>query len=151
MSTRTLIEFDPLASDGCSSLAALSHLRLVPKDATKEAQLAIIKAWFGEDWRAAVRACICHDRRYYLGGSTADRKRADVELRLAWLRIEGGNLWERASRRAFIETGYVAIRAFGGPEAKTPGVSWAYGGQRFEYTDEPAIEVVDGAETEDRP
>jgi hypothetical protein len=74
--------------------------------------------------------CVRHDERYYYGGSYADRLAADIELLVGW--ITDGMDPELAVMR------YRYIRAFGGPIWRRKNVSWAFGGEVFAYTDEPA-------------
>ncbi len=145
--------WDPSLSDGCSSLAFMTAAGLDAKF-TKEAQLAIIKVVFGTSWRRAITACHEHDRAYAFGGRPLDRSIADDNLQLAWLQIANEHrapnrrprsLWrywlERRGIRAWAATGYAAIRAFGGPQGRIPGVSWGYlpdqdGRRQFTYTEE---------------
>ncbi|KKK61586.1 hypothetical protein LCGC14_3012820, partial [marine sediment metagenome] len=125
-------------SDGCSSLAFMTKAGLDPKF-TKEAQLAIIKVVFGTSWRQAIRACHEHDKAYAFGGNRGDRLIADGVLLACWLEIGNQHrapnwrpwtLWqyrvERRGIRAWAAIGYEAIRVFGGPQGRIPGVSWGY-------------------------
>ena len=135
-----------LKSDGCSSLAFMTAFGFDPK-LTQEAQLAIIKNVFGTSWRKALAACKIHDRAYALGGHRIDRLDADFALQVAWNKIANEHTtssllpwvqwtyWrERVGIRAWSDTGYAAIRLFGGPGGRMPGVSWAYGNEVFRYT-----------------
>lgn len=77
----------------------------------------------------ATRACcVRHDEKYYYGGSAAARLRADRAF-YACLRLVGLPIW-----RAYIV--YYSVRLFGGPKGRKPGVSWAFGGEIFAYTDD---------------
>jgi len=117
---RTLPKWDPADSDGCSALPIGSR-----------ALRRHINTWFFRDLPDATVACEAHDEAYYYGGSRQDRLAADGAL------DEG---WKQAGvSRAVRALGYRSIRTFGGPRAKTPDVSWAFGGELFQYSDEPAI------------
>ena len=90
-----------------------------------------LNSWLFRNHPDATPACLAHDEAYYYGGSEADRLAADDALVAAW---------KEAGVPAFVRTlGYRAIRIFGGPAARTPGISWAFGGEYFQYSDEPAI------------
>ena len=132
---RELSPFVPADSDGCSALAFMTMTAR-----TVEAQLAIVIWVFGDDARAAIAACFAHDRRYYLGGSRQDRRRADAELAAAWRSLIGSR-WD-IRRRLFIAGGWAAVRLFGGPRGKRPGVSWSFGGGLFQYSAAPAMELA---------
>ncbi len=75
------------------------------------------------------RCCVRHDALYYPGGSFADRWRADVGLREC---LTGAGI-----NPAVADLMFAAVRAFGGPEFRVPGVSWAFGNQVFKYSDRP--------------
>ena len=124
---RTLPKWDPADSDGCSALALGSHtLR------------RRINTWLFQDHPDATLACEAHDEAYYYGGSKEDRREADRALDQAWKKA-GVAIIVRA-------LGSGAIRAFGGPGAKTPGVAWAFGGEFFQYSEQPAIPEPEGGE-----
>ena len=72
-----------------------------------------------------VFVCRAHDAAYYHGGSEQDRAIADVKFFLGLLHAEMD--FDTAQRY------FVAVRAGGGPEFRIPGVSWAFGGERFCY------------------
>lgn len=109
---RFLPRWNPAWSDGCSVPAWLRGR--VPLE-SPEAQ----------------RVCQEHDHTYYLGGSELDRLRADLTFALALLDTREREVTERY---------YIAVRIGGGPKARVPGVSWAWGGERFRYDPEPAEE-----------
>lgn len=126
MSRRTLPKWNPERCDGCSALPLGS-----------EALRRRVNTWLFRDHPEATVACEAHDEAYYYGGSEADRLAADDAL------VEA---WKAAGVSAFVRTlGYRAIRLFGGPGARTPGVSWAFGGEYFQYSDEPAVPEDEGA------
>ncbi len=124
---RTLPKWDPATSDGCSALALGSNtLR------------RRINTWLFRKHPDATVACEAHDEAYYYGGSKEDRREADRVLDEAWKKV-GVPIVVRA-------LGAGAIRAFGGPGAKTPGVAWAFGGEFFQFSDQPAIPESEGPE-----
>lgn len=77
------------------------------------------------------RRCITHDEHYYYGGPRRWRLAADRELRNGLL-ADGCPGW-----RAVLV--YLLVRTYGHPRFKTPSVSWAFGGNFFTYSDEPAM------------
>jgi len=117
---RTLPKWNPENSDGCSALALGSRR-----------QRQRVNGWFFRKNDAAKAACVVHDEAYYYGGSKRHRQDADKALAAGW-KDAGVSIIVRGLGRA-------AIRAFGGPGAKTPDVSWAFGGEFFQYSDQPAI------------
>jgi len=75
--------------------------------------------------------CVKHDEAYYYGGSKETREYADRNFYLCM--IENGiSTW-----RAYVR--FLGVRLFGGPGWKTKGESWSFGGNHFQYSDEPAI------------
>ncbi len=79
----------------------------------------------------AVRmACIRHDRAHYYGGSKQDRLDSDYKLMDEWQEA-GISKWKRT-------LAWRLIRVIARPGSKLPGVSWAFGGGRYQYDDEPA-------------
>ena len=117
---RTLPRWDPETSDGCSALPLGSRMLRQR-----------INGWFFRRNDAANAACEAHDEAYYYGGSKRHREDADKALAEAW-RNAGVPIIVRGLGRG-------AIRAFGGPGARTPDVSWAFGGEFFQYSEQPAI------------
>lgn len=118
---RTLPPWDPNTSDGCSALPVGSL-------ATRMRFNAFL---FRNHTPEARAACEAHDEAYYYGGSEEDRLLADNVMLKAW--EEAGVSW-------FTRTlAYRLIRLFGGPDARTPGVSWSFGGEFFQYSDRPAV------------
>jgi hypothetical protein len=103
---RPLPPWDDTMSDGCSATALLKHLFETP----------LVRA-----------ACVHHDRAYYFGGSREDRLRADYQLGVDWIRA-GLTVTE-------VESGIAAIRVGGEPWYRVKGVSWAFGGERFRYSE----------------
>lgn len=73
--------------------------------------------------------CVRHDEAYYYGGSKADRLAADNALKACWI-ANGMARW-RAEWR------YRRVRILGVPWLRIKGVSWAFGGDVFKYTDKP--------------
>ena len=116
---RTLPAWDRLTSDGCSALPV-----------GPRAFRLRINNWLFRYFDGATAACEDHDEAYYYGGSQDDRRQADRVLDEAW-RVSGVS-------RSIRFIGNRAIRSFGGPRAKLPGVSWAYGGSHFDYSEQPA-------------
>ena len=125
--SRTLPRWDPDWSDGCSVFAVL------PRWIRQPMQRKLIRFLAGQPAaaRAAIAACGRHDEEYYYGGSRGYRKSADERLRTGWRRA-GLPRW-------FVAIGIRAIRVFGGPGWRRQHVSWAFGGGRFRYDDEPAV------------
>ena len=119
MPNRTLPPWTPDMSDGCTALP-VGPLALRRR----------FNRWFFRRQRGATRACSLHDGAYYYGGSAADRLEADDALVRRW---EASGV-PRLTRWS----AYRATRLCGGPRWRTPGVSWANGGQVFRYTDAPA-------------
>ena len=72
-----------------------------------------------------IAVCRAHDRAYYYGGTEQDRAIADagfyVGLLCAGMPVTNADSY------------FAAVRQFGGPEFRIPGVSWAFGGGRFVY------------------
>lgn len=122
--SRTLPRWKSSMSDGCSALA------IGPRALRRR-----FNDWLFAPWPAAGEACARHDKAYYYGGTKQQRLEADEALDQAWgiAGVPG------ATRLA----AYAAIRAFGGPGWRTPGVAWSFGGELFEYTDAPAREAGD--------
>jgi hypothetical protein len=120
MSQRTLPPWDPATFDGCSAVTfgPLAWRRRVNERLFR-------------DHPGASEACKAHDEAYYYGGSEQDRREADQALLQAWAEV--GVPWLTRT------LGYRAIRLFGGPDRRTPGVSWAFGDEFFQYSDEPAV------------
>lgn len=116
-------------SDGCSFLALW-----LPGDARARWQR---KVWGSE---ALERAGVEHECAYYYGGRRSDRRDADAQLWRAWAE-HAGLLW------AFRV--WLAVRLFSGPRRRIDGVSWAFGGRRFRYSDEPAWPDFDGLDMGD--
>ena len=88
-------------------------------------------------------ACVKHDEAYYYGGPKELREAADRLL---------AERWKEAGVSAIIRGLAIgAIRAFGGPGARTPGVSWAFGEEYFQYSEEPAIPEDTPVAPEDTP
>jgi hypothetical protein len=77
----------------------------------------------------ARKCCVEHDRKYFLGGSRADREAADTEFRACLVKA-GVPMW-----RAWYL--WLSVRTFGGPSGRQPGVSWAFGDAIFRYTEKP--------------
>jgi hypothetical protein len=82
--------FDPAKSDGCT---------LSPD------------GWWGG-------ACVAHDGRYFNGGSAADRKRADQELR--------DNMIKNGAPPAVANLYYYGVRAGGAAQTALPW-RWGFG------------------------
>jgi hypothetical protein len=83
------------------------------------------------DINERIRACcVKHDESYYYGGSAADRFHADREFRHCLL--------NHGMSRFLAWTYYLGVRAFGVPWLRRGGVSWAFGGRHFAYSDTPA-------------
>ena len=82
----------------------------------------------------AIAACRRHDHAYYLGGSKIDRLRADLYFALALLDTD---------EREKAELYFAAVRTGGEPAFRQRGVSWAFGGEVFQYSDVPAEEDID--------
>lgn len=78
-------------------------------------------------------ACVRHDELYYYGGTEGDRLKADLKWAVAL--IDAGV----AFSQVWDWLGFV--RAFGGPEFRSFGVSWSFGGEVFAYTETPATPV----------
>lgn len=109
----------PSMSDGCSALPVgpiLVRRR--------------VNHWLFAGQPGATAVCEGHDEDYHYGGSKQDRLASDLRMRVRWEAI-GVKRWKRV-------VVYRLIRTFGGPRWRTPGVSWAFGGDVFKYTDEPA-------------
>lgn len=81
--------------------------------------------------KADTACCVVHDRAYYFGGSERARYEADSDLATCWLHAGMGG--------AQVTLGYTAVRVGGGPYGRQP-YSWAFGGNRFVYSDQPARE-----------
>lgn len=114
---RTLPRWRDAMSDGCSvpPVAGLTHEKL---------NLSIrLRA-----------ACVEHDHAYYLGGSRERRLAEDWRLGLAWLAT--GELSALA-----VEAFVGAVRVGGAPEYRRPGISWGFGGERFRYDPNQALET----------
>ena len=111
--TPTLPPWSDAMSDGCS---VPKWLRLVVPLETPE-QIAV---------------CRRHDASYYYGGSKVDRALADGEFFIGL--VKSGMEPDQARRY------FDAVRNYGGPAHRIPGVSWAFGGERFCYGEkaEPA-------------
>jgi hypothetical protein len=77
-------------------------------------------------WGDHRRCCVEHDRRYYYGGTKADRREADVAMRSCMV--------SRGMPAPFAWLYFGAVRVFGHPAGHRPGVSWAFGGGRFCYS-----------------
>lgn len=108
---RTLAVWNDAMSDGCS---VPSWLRwLIPLE-----------------FAAACAACVRHDEVYYYGGSRAHRALADHNLRIGLI-AAGMSGWRA---RMY----WIGVRLGGRPMFRVPNVSWAFGGGRFRYDDEPA-------------
>ena len=118
---RRLPAYDPLWSDGCT-LAPFLPVRWRARF-----QLWTIGVIAGDPAMAREMTYICerHDQRYYYGGSKEDRIDADQEM-LTSMEIHG-------IPRGFRTAAYRAVRMWGGPSWQTSGVSWAYGGEHFQY------------------
>jgi hypothetical protein len=117
---RTLPPWDPNTSDGCSALPF-----------GRQAARLRVNMFLFRDKPEARAACEAHDEAYYYGGTEEDRLLSDNVLLKAW--EEAGVSW-------FVRTlGYRLIRLFGGPGARTTGVSWAFGGEYFQYSERPAV------------
>lgn len=115
--------WSPEMSDGCSILPFLP-----PALRRQFSEWAIPQV--AENPHLAELACKMHDREYYYGGPPELRKTADRDLRRNWINA--------GVPRFKVEMGYRLIRLFGGPSWKREGVSWAFGGSRFRYSEEPA-------------
>ena len=72
-----------------------------------------------------IRVCRRHDEAYYYGGTASDRLREDLTFALGLL--------DTNMKSYRVVQYYEAVRAAGGPRFKIPGVSWAFGGERFCY------------------
>lgn len=73
--------------------------------------------------------CVKHDSEYYQGGSQEKRFQADLELRTCMIKNK--------LSVAEADVMFLGVRIGGGPEARVKGVSWAFGGERFAYSEEP--------------
>ena len=113
--------FDPSMSDGCSMIPWWPR-RLGRKRFQRWALRFVVR-----DVGAAEAICGAHDLAYYLGGTRDDRTDADLQWLDAMREID------RTPGRRFSQVGFIKIRRHGGPEGRIPGVSWAWGGGRFEY------------------
>ena len=71
------------------------------------------------------RMCRVHDAIYELGGTEEERLIADLEFAsdLLWTGMSAADVMDY----------FLAVHVFGGPEFRIPGVSWAFGGERFCY------------------
>ena len=78
-------------------------------------------------WGVHRSCCLEHDRAYHAGGSRADRRAADG----AFFRC----LIEKGMPRPIAWVYFGAVRVGGHPRFRRAGVSWAWGGSRFRYTD----------------
>ena len=116
--------FDPNLSDGCSMLP-LWPLWMGRRRIQRWALRLVVR-----DVEAAAAICCAHDRAYYYGGTEDDRMEADLRWQDAMWVID------RTPEHWFTMAGFVKIRELGGPEHKIPGVSWAYGGERYVDDDE---------------
>lgn len=110
--------WDPSMSDGCSVPDALRPLFPIDKP--------------------EIRAtCVLHDAAYYYGGTKEQRLAADLMF--------GYNLIATGKVSADTAEQFVAgVRAGGGPSGRIPGVSWAFGGERFCYDESPSKWDVGG-------
>lgn len=101
-------------SDGCSVPAVLRLV--IPQETEDECAM-----------------CERHDRAYYYGGSCADRKTADRQLRTDLMSV---GVW---APKAW---GYwAAVRVGGAPWLKIKGVSWAFAEDYFRYSARPAVDI----------
>lgn len=77
-------------------------------------------------WGDHRACCVEHDRRYYYGGTKAERLEADLAMYscmvasgmpapVAWLYFR-------------------AVRVWGHPAYRRPRISWGFGGRRFGYS-----------------
>ena len=113
---RTLKCWNDSMSDGCS---VPQILRLaVPKE--NPAQCSV---------------CAHHDQAYYYGGSRALRRETDATFRRA---LMAAGMWPV---KASIY--WLAVRIGGAPYYRVEGVSWAFGGNYFKYSAEPAQRTQD--------
>lgn len=82
----------------------------------------------------AMRACcVVHDHGYYVGGSEARKNQKDSEFRDCLI---------AAHVPVPIADGYFeGVQVGGRPEGRIPNVSWAFGGERFVFTEQPAKEA----------
>lgn len=110
MTRDDLPPWDPSMSDGCS----------VPEP---------LRPFFPCDDPAVRACCVIHDSEYYRGGTREQRLLAD--LMFAYNLLSTGQVSEETVWKMFL-----GVRAGGGPSGRIPGVSWAFGGNRFVY-DEP--------------
>ena len=80
---------------------------------------------------AQIAVCRAHDEAYYYGGSAEWRATVDATFYQGLL----------AAPMVFGKAAlyYRAVRLFGGPRLRIKGVSWAFGGERFQYDEEPAL------------
>lgn len=74
--------------------------------------------------------CEHHDEFYYYGGSRALRQLADRLLR------EGLIRFGMSAPRAWMY--WLGVRVGGAPWFRVQRVSWAFGGEHFRYSKEPA-------------
>ena len=96
------------------------------------------RGWWGDHREC----CVAHDASYYLGGSQEDRLRAD--------RVFYECLLAHGMPRLVAWLYHGAVRAWGHPRFRRPGVSWAFGGDSFQFSEAPATEDPELA-TETRP
>ena len=86
------------------------------------------RGWWGDHrW-----LCVRHDERYYFGGSKELRLAVDVGFFYGLLAV--------GMPRPIAYLYYRVVRVWGHPRYRIPGVSWAFGGEFFAYSDEPARE-----------
>lgn len=126
---RYLIKYNRGWSDGCSITPFLPRFLRVR-----------FNKWIVEknveNLQIALEICADHDEAYYYGGSEDDRMGADATWLVDMLTRAKANVW-------FARMGYKAIRTFGGPRWRRNGVSWAYGGGYFQYSEKPAKPITE--------
>ena len=119
---RTLPKWDPDSmSDGCSALP------IGPLAVRRR-----FNRWVFKRWPGTRKWCEAHDRGYRLGGPKWLRVMLDIKMLGGW-EEEGVPEW-------VLELTFRAIRFGGGPRWRTPGVSWANGGEFYRYDEQPARE-----------
>ena len=117
----TLPPFDPSMSDGCSMIP------LWPRWLGRKRFQGWVLRFVVTDVERMKEICCAHDRAYYYGGTEDDRTEADLQWQDEVWKID------KTSDHWFAKTGFVKMREHGGPEGRVPGVSWAWGGERFVY------------------
>lgn len=86
--------------------------------------------WFARDWVSAddpkIRSACCrHDERYYYGGTSADRRRADAYLY--------NDLVEAGEPVPIAWLMWAHVRLYGSIYWPTNTKKWAWGGKRYSY------------------